>query len=239
MYTFPKYIATSGIDDRDLDFEWDDWRPRCAYGEGSDEVMEALAPTTLRAKIAAAVGIYEWIVYRFNCLSDDPLPRQFAEAAWCSNVSHQYLNYVELDRKAWRGPIRGPLYSARTILNDMIHHYQEDVEPAINVAFLSSLAIHVLQDSNIFRLWRDACVTRLVGLYQEPDTDPFENLFVEDTGGPLVPREVLDPEFEFRVELTNSLIDRFFQDVDHQSNPFLQAPEVMKAEGFEGTPYLL
>lgn len=239
-YQLPKYILKASINTPKIHYEWDDTHPRSAYGTGSEGLITELSTVTPRAKIAMGIGVYEWIVGRFASLSSDLTPFYFAEATWCANVSIHYLDYLELDREYWRGPVRGPLWSAICILNDMIFLYNEDAEPALRVAWLANLALHVLPTGSLFREWLDYCVAQVRCFYTEPpDKDPFENLFQEDFGGPFVPREVLDPLFDFSIDMTDRLIDQFLNHVDYKNNNFLQAPDVMIEDGFEGIPYRL
>jgi hypothetical protein len=238
-YSIPPYIAAAGIEDSELRYEWDDTKPKNYYIYGSDEVLERLKGVTLRAKIAAAIGIYEWIIWRFHSLSDDAIPFQVAEASWCACIHPSYMRYFELDRKKWLGPVRGPLWCAITILSSMIFFCDEEEEPAARVAFLSSLAIHVLSERQQFENWRNICVDRFLALYAAKREDPFDNLFdPERERGPLISREVLDPNFDYKPELAKESLARFLRGVDYRQNPFLQSPEEMKNENFKGTPYV-
>ena len=66
------------------------------------------------------VALYEWTLARFSLVSADPLPSQVAEAAWCATIDARYLKYVELERRKWLGPVRGPLWCAVTWLLPMM-----------------------------------------------------------------------------------------------------------------------
>jgi hypothetical protein len=237
-YELPAYIRDANSDSPELRYEWDDSRPRRAYGFGSgDALIAELSGVTPRAQIAAAIGCYEWVIGRFDRLLVDPKPRMFAEAAWCANISIHYLDYLELDRENWRGPVRGPVWSAITILNELIFLYEEDAEPALRVAWLANLALHVLPNRQPFDEWLAFAVGRLRALYTLPAADPFESLFENDRGGPLVPREALDPSIDFSEEWSVVLADRFLRQVDYTDNYFLQSPDAMAEDGFEGTAY--
>jgi hypothetical protein len=229
-YELPHYVRAARIATPEMRYEWDDTRPRRAYGTGSEYLITELAPLTPRAKIAAAIAVYEWILGRFAPFLDDARPFMFAEAAWAANVSMEYLDYVELDREEWRGPIRGPLWSAVTILSEMMLLYDEDKEPALRVAQLTNLALHVLPTADAFREWLAFAVARLKELYTVPAEDPFEGLFQQDRGGPLVPREAVDPTVEFSPATAPELVERYLSGVDYVGNYFLQRSE----EALEG-----
>jgi hypothetical protein len=54
-----------------------------------------------------------------------------------------------------------------------------------------------------------------------------------------VPREILDPDFDYEPEKAEGLLARFLNDLDPNENPYLSPPEEMIKAGFEGTPYSL
>src|SRR5262249_38292927 len=119
-YTIPPYIAAAGIDDPVMQFVWDDSRVDEDFLYVPDRIVASLSGVSLRAKITVGIGMYEWVIWRFHSLSNDPLPYQVAEASWCANVHRAYMKYVELDRDKWLGPIRGPLWCGITWVLPMI-----------------------------------------------------------------------------------------------------------------------
>lgn len=239
-YSIPSYVVAGGPTDSVVHFTWDDARPKDVYLRGSDDVIEKLTGVTLRAKFAAAIGVYEWIIARFRQLSDDPIPFQVAEAAWCATIHPAYMRYFELDRRKWIGPVRGPLWCAATFLSSMIFFCSERKEPAAWAAFLSSIARHVLSDRQPFDTWQDLSLSRLVTLYPAVATNPYENLFDDQPElGPLLSREVLDPKVDYRPEMAREAMTRYLQGVNYRHNPFLLSPDEMKVEGFKEMPYVL
>lgn len=242
-YPIPRYVLSAGIDDRVLQFKWDDWNPVKDFLYDSEGIVERLAGVTFRAKIAAAIGMYEWIICRFRGLSDDPSPFQIAEAAWCANVHLDYMEYFELPRREWRGPVRCPLWGAATRLASTVFFGDDTTEGWKGAAsYLPRLAVHVLPKPAVFEQWLDASVARLAVLYPAPEHDPFDDLFgenYEQRRGPLVAREALDPGFDYKPEDAPKLIANFLRTVDYRRNPYLLSPEQMVAEGFEGTPYTI
>lgn len=242
-YAIPGYIETANIDDPRLRFVWDDTRASEDFQFSPDALLEKIAGVTLHAKIALGIGIYEWVIWRFRSISDDPLPFQVAEAAWCANVHRLYMKYIELDRDCWLGPIRGPLWCATTWLLPMVFFSDDRPEEwESGLAYLSRLAVHVLPRPSVFKNWLRISQERLVKLYPLPQPDPFEDLFgerEEERRGPLVPREVLDPRLTFQTEVTNLLINKYLAGVDRRTNTLLRSPEEMVAAGFDGAPYTI
>src|SRR6266540_6430329 len=104
-YSIPQHILDAGLEEPSLHYEWDDTKPKSHYLYGSDNLLEQLSRVTLRAKFAAAIGIYEWIIGRYSRLSNDPTPFHVAEASWCACIHPSYMRYFELERKKWLGPV--------------------------------------------------------------------------------------------------------------------------------------
>lgn len=240
-YTVSPYIAETLMNHPLVHFVWDDTRVDEDFLFEPDNFLKQMSSVSLRAKIAVGIAMYEWVVYRFSSVSDDVVPYQILEASWCANVRREYMEYFELDREEWLGPIRGPLWCGMTWLTPMIFFSDDNPDEwESGLSFLSCLAVHVLPPSSGFEDWLNNVAVRMHRFYPSSPEDPFEDLFgekEEERRGPLVPREVLDPHFEFQPDMTDGLIDQFLRKVDYQSNPFLKSPELMLEEGFVGTPY--
>lgn len=75
-----------------------------------------------------------------------------------------------------------------------------------------------------------------------PKQNPFEDLFgerEEERRGPLVSREVLDPNYSYKPELARDLLSSYLCNIDYEKNPFLFSPSDLIQDGFKGTPYNL
>jgi hypothetical protein len=235
-------IAAANVNQPELRYRWDDTRASADFVRPAPEgLVEKLKPLHMRARLALAIGMYEWVIERFRGLHADPLPFQIAEGAWCANVNRAYMEYIELTRSEWTGPIRGPIWCAATWLLPAIYFSdQEPEEWESGIDYLARLALHVLPDPQPFEEWLRATVDRLVALYTAPPPDPFEDLFgerEEERRGPLVAREALDPAFPYRKEDAERLIREFLGKVDHRANDLLRLPEEMIEAGFTGVPY--
>ena len=99
---------------------------------------------------------------------------------------------------------------------------------ALSAARARNIAEHVLPDRAPFLAWCERVVQRLEQLY------PFDE---DDPTGNVVPREALDPEFEFEPAMTSDLVNRSLANLDYDSNRFLRAPDEMRARDFSDTPY--
>ncbi|MCI3953280.1 MAG: hypothetical protein K0R53_2779 [Burkholderiales bacterium] len=231
-YNIPRYLAASRADDPHLHFIWDDTRASEDFRFDATGVVRRAGVATLRARIALGIGIYEWIAYRFRAHSKDPLPFRVAEASWCACIDPTSFDYFEIDRDAWVGPVRGPLWCATTWLLPMV--FFSDDEPQeweSGIHYLTRLAMHVLPDPTPFMDWLDAVLDRLAHAYPAPPEDPFDDLFGEHRDqrrGPLIPREALDPLFDLKIEYVPRLVDRYVRDVELADNPLLIRRPVLR-----------
>jgi hypothetical protein len=235
-------IAAATVNRPELRYRWDDTRASADFVRPAPEgLVDTLRPLFLRARIALAIGMYEWVIERFRGLHADPLPFNLAEGAWCANVHRAYMEYLELTRSEWTGPIRGPIWCAATWLLPAIYFSDDEPEEwESGIDYLAKLALHVLPDPQPFDDWLNATVDRLVVLYTAPPPDPFEDLFgerEEARRGPLIAREALDPAFPYRTEDAERLIRILVANADPHTNDLLRTPEEMVEAGFTGVPY--
>src|SRR5262249_50139405 len=98
-------------------------------------------------------------------------------------------------------------------------------------SYVAVLARHVLPATKPFDAWLKPILSRLAALYP--------GIGVPDSLGTPVPREALDPAFDFRPEQTTDLLRAFLARLDPAQNPFLRTPAEMAQAGFKGTPYKL
>jgi hypothetical protein len=228
----PNYIQSANVQDVNIRYPWDDWNVEQAEEPIDEEFVARIKGISPRAIIAFTTGTAEWIVHRFATLSDDPLPLQFLEAAWAMIIDMRYCGVVWDDHTresvTWTGPIRRPLAIAMTRVQYTFQAILEYGDIELSAAWITNLAQYILSDPGPYRGWRERVVGRLEALYPH---NP------EDKLGEVVPREAVDPHYEFQLAQTESLINRFLATLD-RSNPFLNSPDKMHEQGFVGTPYV-
>jgi hypothetical protein len=224
----PAYIRRANIQDVAVKYEWHDWHLQAMFDAPPDELRARLDALSLRANIAFANGVCEWIVYRFEGLSADPVPRDQIEAAWAGVVDSAYAVYWEPPTEDWTGPVRRPLFLAMVfMLEAKIDAYQY-ADPARSGHRATMIAERVLTDPEPFRDWREQALARLERFY------PLDE---DDALGDVIPRQALDPDFEFRPDMTEELIRLFLAGLDPGRNSRLLTPEEMLEAGFRGVPY--
>lgn len=239
MLNKPRYIAEANIADSPTAYPWDEWNVENAYQPADPDLTDRMAYLSHRANVAMCIAMAEWVVWRFEKLSDDPIPLKYLEAAWAGNVHTAYVRYVETTDDDWRGVVRGPLNIALSIVIDLMWGFK-DTTPGENVAWMSNLVELVLSDSQAFKEWRKACMHRLEQYFPRPEED-IDDLFEDEPDlGPWVPRELFDPGIPFDPRMTRLLIKQFIKSLDYKANEFFHTPEEMlEFPDYNDTPYTL
>jgi hypothetical protein len=216
------------IQDPVIRYIWDDWNVEAVDMPLEGPLQQRLHSIALRAVAAFAIGTAEWIVYRFARLSSDPAPALRLEAAWAQVVSFRYSGHHDIKLDEWRGPVRGPLGIALRRVIFALDEAEKIGDAAWRAGRAYKLARHVINNPAPYLEWSDHVLSRLEILYPSNPGDPL---------GDVVPREAMDPDFDFDMLESEALINRFLSGLDYRENPFLNAPQQMFQQGFAGTPY--
>jgi hypothetical protein len=208
----PPYLHKSVFNKKTIKYEWNDWDPYEVIAEANEGIIKALSTISLPGMLCFVVGCIEWVAYR--CSYDDKyrLPCEYIEAFWV------YLAGVETaipeevtDDDRWEGPLDGPVNLVLGKFYTTIHTSDFGGSPA-EAAIPAQVVLHVLDDPKPFLRWQTAVLDRLNKFYpSETSVDGFR----------IIPQQILDPDFDFRMELANSLVRRMLLNIDFTSNRFL------------------
>jgi hypothetical protein len=224
----PGYIARANIRVPEITYRWDDWNLEESVGDIDQESYEQLKRLSLRGAFAILVGSAEWVMYRFEELTDyDVQPFEAVDAGWAQVVDPLYAApwnpFLE-----WKGPVLGPINRVVVYMIDGADYLGKRVEVARSAAEVLNIAAHVIPDRAAYDAWEKFAIERVAALYPASQSDPL---------GDPIPREALDPDFDFDVSMTESLINQYLGQLDYDQNGFLATPEEMRSWGFQGTPY--
>jgi hypothetical protein len=215
--TPPPYIPFNIIAGTPVTHRWDDDDPYEVLPELDQNLQEEMLSVTDIAKAAFVIGCAEWVVYRFSKASIDRFPLDYIEASWARLIDPSLGKVWEPDDwDDWLGPIRGPIATTLLTITNVYASIEEGVGADTEAAFASSIARHVLPDTQQFLLWQEVAVARLQRAYAIDESDPT---------GPPVPREALDPSFELTTETALEALQAFKQSLDFPANDFLIEPE--------------
>lgn len=243
MLTCPPWIEISDQEKRNLRFIWDDTRALLDFIGDAAPVLRASMKMSLRARMVLSMGLYEWVVWRFEGLHERSEPLQIAQVGWCATVDPRYMRFFELTREEWQGPVEGPLWCAATWLQPAMsqgHLFPRGVYDALS--FLTRMGLHVLPNVDRFQAWLQVVLDRLVQMYPLTPDNPFEDLFdrrISQRLGPLIGRNVLDPDEKPDAQRGVSFLAQTLREARDTGNPFLSSPEDLKEAGFTEEPYVI
>jgi hypothetical protein len=249
----PAYVK---LDDTPLSFRWDRdvmW----SSGRPDIQAHDRISHYWSRVKLALAVGMAKWVIYR------DPVDKVFTdilEAVEASVIDRRYLNLVSSEadraRKYWAinpeatafddlwdyqrdllNPLTGPKWvAARHLLGAADHTTPRD-NNTHEVVYLSKLARQVRSKPEVrrFTAWRKDVIARFeesatVRAFYYMSADLLTVPEEElDQLGPILPPEVVDPAFPFNPDRSEDLAHAFLQRLRPAENQFLvPAPDLLK-----------
>jgi len=223
--TCPNYMCYTAANRLPLRYLWDDTRASRDFVSDPSPVLEAAGPISVRARMALCIALYEWVMWRFDGLHDDPAPRQFLQAAWCASVDPRTIRFFELERNAWIGPVRGPLWCAITWLRAALA--DGDAKPAETIdglQYLTRLALHTVPQPALLQQWLAAVLPRLLRHHPHRPDDLFADLLGRRIGahrGTLVGRDVFDPGLSYDLPGADHWIEELLYQSRATSNPYL------------------
>lgn len=226
--TIPRYIRKAKIQDVLLRYKWDDWNVQSFFELESDTFHKRMSGVSYRANIAFTIACGEWVVQRFDLVSDDPVPLDHMEASWAGMIDPLYAVWWEPPDEFWLGPIRGVLQLAIIFTLEAKAAANDYTDPALSAYHAWNIAEHIMTNPQPLTDWRERVVDRLERLYPFNEDDPM---------GDVVPKEVLDPDFDFQSEMAEQLVQAYLISLDPGTNRFLRTPKQMLEFGFKGTPY--
>ncbi|PYN38702.1 MAG: hypothetical protein DME01_00775 [Candidatus Rokuibacteriota bacterium] len=244
MLTRPPWVqGPSDRERRQLRYIWDDTRTLRDVTGDAAPVLGASMKMSLRARMVLCMGLYEWIVWRFEGLHWRPEPLQIAEVGWCATVDPRYMRFFELTREDWQGPVEGPLWCTGMWLQPAMsqgHAFPRGVYDAVSL--LTRMGLHVLPNVEQFREWLGVTVDRLIQLHPLTLDNPLDDLFdrhVSERLGPLIGRDILDPAVEPDAEQALSFLAQNLREARDTENPFLASPADLRDVGFSDAPYVI
>jgi hypothetical protein len=227
MLSIPEFLKETNVQT-----DWDN-NNQTVDPKSDPETKTRLEKLSYRAIQAFASGSTEWLVYRFDKTTDTKPAWNFIELAWAMIVHLRYgqgpESWMYYSGKNWQGP--KPVQKALELLESTFYTFE--VEPSLPASKLVSLAKSVLADSSSYIEWSEKILKRLETFFPYNEEDPL---------GDVVPREAVDPEFDFQVIQTEELVNNFLSKLDPGVNNFFNSPDVMTEviEGeteFKGIPF--
>ncbi len=244
--TMPPHIAAAGIAGKPIDFAWDETNTRQYYfGRTSDQLANKIIPISPRGQIALAAGIAEWIVWRFEGMSDFIDVRDYVAAAWTAVIDFRYATgWVAPSDRPLTGPILKSQWIAALTLDDVVRTVQERSPSEFEVGYVAFFANHVVGRHRAYKAWLEQVMKRLAELSPLPETtrewyettDHTPEQIAEFDWGIPVPREALDTTREYDMARAPADFDAFLRSLDPSRNRFLLDAATLREHGM-ARPY--
>lgn len=212
----------------------------------------AIYRLTKSASVGLAAALEEWAAWRFDGLIPPNSFLSQADAARAWTIDCRYMQHGKED-EIKEPPARSAMSMVAELTWDAVRDefWKFPSTPPQHEVHLAFLVRHVMpkEKRKPFETWTKWALGRLAEISPRPDEPigPFEDYESEAAydaaqrpyfGAP-IPQEALDPDFDYKPEMREDLLDRYLQSLDWKQNPFLRSPDEMKELGFEGTPYRL
>lgn len=208
----PSYVKSCLIDKDKVNYEWSDWDPYELIEEADEKTVEVLNRLSLSGMLCFVTGCLEWVAYR--CSYDDKytLPFEYIEAFWV------YLAGLEIalpdevtDDDRWEGPLDGPV-------NLLIGKFYSTAQvfdfggSATEAAFSAQVVKYILNDPEPFLQWESAVLSRL---------NKYASLKYRSDELHPIAKQIVDPGFEYNIEIERVLIRKNLLEINPHSNRFL------------------
>ncbi len=247
ILTIPSYIEKTGIQGKPVRYKWESGGGSQYYDRISVKIKQPMQDMSPRALLALSAGISEWILWRLHNFTTFPDPYQFVEAIWAGVVDFRYAvsDWSTTSHLDLLTPELEPQIDMALLLSEALRDTENRSNRGDTGCYLAFLSQHIVGNNKDYKTWLKFCFSRLNKLYpKNPETRKYHlaaSHTVEDKEnydwGVPVPREALDPDFDFKPEMAEELINNYLQKLDYTTNRFLRSPEEMISLGFEGTPY--
>lgn len=244
--TMPAHIVAASIAGTPIDFAWDESDTEQYYvDKTSDQLSSKIRLISPRGQLALAAGIAEWLIWRFEGMSDFVDGRDYVMATWAAVVDFRYLiEWVEPEDRPLNGPILKPQWIAAYELDEVFLLVQERSPSALEVGYLAFFAHHVLGRHEAYKTWLEQVMKRLALLSPIPETTrewfkdtihTAEQIAAYDWGTP-VPRAALDTTREYDMANAPADLDAYLRSLDPAHNRFLVDAATLREQGL-AAPY--
>lgn len=240
----PSFIVQAGVIGAPARYKWNNDLSMEFDDAENDRLLDAVDRCGYRAKMAVAVTLTEWIVWRFQGLTDisDSLLR--IQASWAAVVDVAYTRGID-DFTLTPGAdfhdtekVRGPLEVALSILAETVSEFSSgSIYLADPVMRQSLLAMHLMPDKKFFEGWLSQTLRATSAVFPRKEEYDEESEVYDPSDEIPVPRQFFEPGFVCSDAALKGAVSDFLRTLDPQQNPYLRNAQEMVAHGFKGIPY--
>lgn len=208
----PTYIHQSVFNKKTINHDWNDWDPYELIPNVDSNIVQSLNKISLTGILCFVVGCIEWVSYRCSYDNNYRLPYEYIEAFWVFLAGLDDIVPAETtEDDRWEGPLDGPVNLVLGKFYTTNHTFDFGSSPT-EAAFCSQVALHVLADKEPFLIWQEKVLKRLRDYYSSDNSNIESNI---------ISQQILDPNFDFHIAETTSLVKTMLSRIDYSSNRFL------------------
>ncbi|MBK5072180.1 hypothetical protein I2492_04010 [Budviciaceae bacterium CWB-B4] len=250
------FVNSNLINSEKFDYEWNKKVTDYIFidSENENEKLEqAFDLLNHKAKIGLSAAISEWIYWQMCQKKNDKLAYYAIESIWASLIDKRYIVngdffFREDDDTILQDKIEGPLWRVSFLLSVLVRDYiRGRYSICINLIPLTILARHITSNKEDFDEWIANCLSRLARDFparyvrnkvKNNDIKEYKKGFYDSSTEPAIPREFFfDESFIYDEKTSSKLINNFLGNISYQENIYLNSPEEMLNNGFDGVPY--
>lgn len=152
---------------------WDDWTWRETVRWAEEDHIAQLERLTPNAAYAWMLGNAEWIYAHLSRFDEMDEARDYLSAAWIDQLEDYAAAAYYPPDDDWRGPVRGPVCVATTIIADAVLFWRERLDMSEWAVMVENMTRHVLEEECVaYRAWRDRALDRLVASFDTGSDTP-------------------------------------------------------------------
>ncbi|MBD8348189.1 hypothetical protein [Dysgonomonas sp. HGC4] len=126
-------------------------------------------------------------------------------------------------------PINGPTYAMwQSVQYSRYNYIDNEHSSNEDVVRLAIIARHICPDKKLFDNWLRHILKRCIELFP----------YIKLSNKPVIPRQFFfEKDYNYQSADHIKIINEFLSSLNYKENETLNSPEIMKEEGFQGTPY--
>ncbi|MEO0910178.1 MAG: hypothetical protein AAFX96_07505 [Pseudomonadota bacterium] len=206
----------------EVGYEWIEWDIRSYYYYAEKEQQDQHRALTINANLSLTLAICEWVLKRFEALTDIDATVAYVESGWAGILDIENTEYFQIRADEWRGPVLGPLMIVQGIISEAFFEMPDDPDRSWHSCYAFNLARHVMEGKSTFETWYGLVFDRLLENHSMISEEIVEDVLSHKYNfGRVVPREAFDLDNEYDPAQGEVLLRAFVRDRG-ENHPFIK-----------------
>jgi len=248
MLNIPSILNKPEFYDAPLNYKWETKSTNFFSLEAhNDKIGRALWSLNQKATFGLATALCEWIYWRLSKHIHRPKINDALEAHWAGIIHQDYFFDWESEEEFTTDIVEGPIWvMLRCIGYVRENYFSGHFFINYKVPNLVMLARHISPDRKFFDTWYNGILSKAAELFPPGydyaeifrKMDKYDGDVYESSNEPPIPRQFFwDEEYDYETANNIKTINDFLSNLKYVENQFLNPPDLMIEEGFQGIPY--